>query len=64
MKINFPRLICPDCQSKDQYTAIKGGRYGIYCDSCGRFLKWAGENEKIVINGRKAWLEEHGESIS
>ena len=59
MKINFPRLVCPDCQSKEQYTAKKGDRFGIYCDSCGRFLKWADENEKIVINARSAWLKEH-----
>lgn len=59
LKINFPRIICPDCNSKEQYVSVKGGRYGIYCEDCGRFLKWAGENEKIVINARKAWLKEH-----
>lgn len=59
MKINFPGIVCPDCQSTEQYTTFKGGRYGIYCDNCNRFLKWAGDNEKIVIKARQAWLLEH-----
>lgn len=61
MELNFPGLICPDpkCKSTRQYVAERGNRYGIYCNDCNRFIKWAGYREKTVIEARKAWLKEH-----
>ena len=63
MDINFPRMLCKYCGDTRQHVELKCNRYGIYCKNCGILIKWAGHDEQIVINARKAWLEEHEKSV-
>ena len=63
MDISFPRIVCNKCQYTAQYVVLKGNRYGIYCCGCGAFIKWADKSQTTIIKARKAWLEEHEQSI-
>ena len=40
---------CPECKSDDFFFLEAGPHIGIYCKTCGRFLKWADKNEKNLI---------------
>lgn len=62
MKISFPRTVCKYCGCNEQYVVLKKYRYGIYCEDCGKLVKWAGSSEVTIIKAREAWLKEHDRS--
>ena len=55
--INFPKMVCPDCESSNQVAVSSGNRYAIRCSKCSRFIKWADPSQAIIIKARKAFLE-------
>lgn len=38
------------CGCKDFFFKVKGNQTGIYCSSCGKWLKWADKNERNLMN--------------
>jgi hypothetical protein len=40
---------CSYCKSEHLFLKTEGDRTGLYCKSCGRWLKWVGDAEKDAI---------------
>jgi len=38
------------CGCNDLFFKEKGSQVGIYCSSCGKWLKWADKNERNLMN--------------
>ncbi len=37
---------CPDCPENEEYSYVRRGPHiGLYCGSCGRWIKWAPKRE-------------------
>lgn len=36
---------CTKCNSKHIYVDEIGGQVGLYCNDCGRWIKWLSKNE-------------------
>ena len=36
---------CKKCGSVSLHTEIKGNNTGLYCDDCGKWIKWLGKDE-------------------
>ena len=43
-------MICDFCKSENLYLKEADGKTGLYCKSCGRWLKWVNLQEKIQIS--------------
>lgn len=39
-----------ECGCEDFFFKVKGNQTGIYCSSCGKWLKWADKNERNLMN--------------
>lgn len=37
--------ICTKCGSKDFHLEIKGNNTGLYCNKCGKWIKWLSKDE-------------------
>ena len=40
---------CPHCGSTDLHMEKRGMQTALYCNSCGKWLKWVGKDEKRVL---------------
>lgn len=40
---------CKACGSDDFFLAKKSEHEGIYCNSCGRWLKWANKDDRNLF---------------
>ena len=60
IEISFPRTVCKYCGSNLQKAELKKYRYGIYCAGCGKLIRWASQDEAVIIRSRKAWLDKNG----
>lgn len=64
LDINFPHVPeCKKCTSPDNVAILKSGRWGIYCKTCGSFIKWATPEQKSIINARLAFIEKQTEMV-
>lgn len=43
------KCICTKCGSKDFYLEIKGNNTGLYCNKCGKWIKWLSKDEIRVF---------------
>lgn len=42
-------MICDFCKSEILFLKEEGDKTGLYCKSCGRWLKWVGASEKAAV---------------
>lgn len=40
---------CPKCDSEGMYIKVNGTQKGLYCMSCGRWIKWLNKNEYRLL---------------
>lgn len=40
----------PCCKGKSLFAMKKGDHIGLYCSSCGKWIKWANKNERNLIS--------------
>jgi transcription elongation factor Elf1 len=38
-------FVCPKCKSKDVFVERNGTQDGLYCGSCGNWIKWLNKKE-------------------
>lgn len=43
------KCICTKCGSKDFHLEIKGNNTGLYCNKCGKWIKWLSKDEIRVF---------------
>lgn len=43
------KCICTKCGSKDFHLEIKGNNTGLYCNKCGKWIKWLSKGEIRVF---------------
>lgn len=43
------KYICTKCGSKDFHLEIKGNNTGLYCNKCGKWIKWLSKDEIRVF---------------
>lgn len=36
------------CGSEEFFYTVENNHYGLYCSSCGKWLKWANKEEKRI----------------
>lgn len=36
-------------------------KYKLFCNKCGKYIRFASADQKAIIKAREAWLNEHGE---
>ena len=47
-----------ECCNADVFAIKKGNQVGIYCSSCGKWIKWANKNERRLIGAGMIPLKE------
>lgn len=45
-------VICK-CKSEEFFGEQHGNHYGVYCEECGAWVKWASKNEKRLLERGK-----------
>ena len=43
------KYACPACGCTDVILEDKGSQVGIYCDDCGKWIKWASKKDRVVL---------------
>lgn len=43
------KYTCMKCNSKDFHLEIKGNNTGLYCNNCGKWIKWLSKDEIRVF---------------
>lgn len=51
---------CKKCGSVNVYIECNGTQTGLYCDDCGKWIKWLGKDEKRLV---ERWIE-NNKSVS
>lgn len=52
----LPFGVCEKCAHPMQKAEKKGKRWGLYCENCGKFYKWASPEQIVIINARIGYL--------
>lgn len=43
------KFVCKKCDSSEVFLSREGTHLGIYCASCGRWIKWASREEQRLV---------------
>ena len=52
---------CSTCNSTRNAVIKKAARVGVYCQECGKLIKWGDESLRAAYNARLEWLKAHKE---
>lgn len=55
-------FVC-QCGSNDFFTEEKGNKIGLYCESCGKWVKWLSKAEARLFKHQQEQSKEYSESI-
>lgn len=48
---------CSTCGSTRNAVIKKAARFGIYCQDCGKLIKWSDESLRVACKARLEWLK-------
>lgn len=59
---------CKKCGSVSLHTEVKGSNTGLYCDNCGAWVKWLGNDELRAFEhsqkeNKILWITENADNL-